>query len=44
MRYQYQTNVFGTLDVTTAVLPYMRKRKSWFCMIDHSHILNVDDT
>ncbi|KAF8552785.1 NAD(P)-binding protein [Imleria badia] len=28
MRYQYQTNVFGTLDVTTAVLPYMRKQKS----------------
>ncbi|KAJ7750384.1 hypothetical protein DFH07DRAFT_941847 [Mycena maculata] len=25
---QYQTNVFGTLDVTTAVLPYMRAKKS----------------
>ncbi|KAG9311400.1 hypothetical protein JVU11DRAFT_8511 [Chiua virens] len=25
LRHQYQTNVFGTLDVTTAVLPYMRK-------------------
>ena len=28
LRSQYQTNVFGTLDVTTAVLPYMRKRGS----------------
>lgn len=29
VRYQYQTNVFGTLDVTMAVLPYMRKREYW---------------
>ncbi|KIJ62303.1 hypothetical protein HYDPIDRAFT_114801 [Hydnomerulius pinastri MD-312] len=28
MMIQYQTNVFGTLDVTNAVLPYMRKQKS----------------
>ncbi|KAJ7438655.1 hypothetical protein B0H11DRAFT_1829209 [Mycena galericulata] len=28
MRLQYQTNVFGTLDVTTAVLPYMRAERS----------------
>ncbi|KAL4063820.1 hypothetical protein J3A83DRAFT_4361908 [Scleroderma citrinum] len=25
---QYRVNVFGTFDVTTAVLPYMRKQKS----------------
>ncbi|KAK7052230.1 NAD(P)-binding protein [Favolaschia claudopus] len=28
LRLQYDTNVFGTLDVTNAVLPYMRIRKS----------------
>ncbi|KAF9223109.1 NAD(P)-binding protein [Gyrodon lividus] len=28
MKQQYQTNVFGTLDVTNAVLPYMRQQKS----------------
>ncbi|KAF9230336.1 hypothetical protein BU15DRAFT_91135 [Melanogaster broomeanus] len=27
MKQQYQTNVFGTLDVTNAVLPYMRQRE-----------------
>jgi len=28
MRQQYETNVFGTLDVTLAVLPYMREQRS----------------
>ncbi|KAJ7277216.1 hypothetical protein C8J57DRAFT_1308822 [Mycena rebaudengoi] len=28
LRLQYETNVFGTLDVTTAVLPYMRAEQS----------------
>ncbi|KAF9235492.1 hypothetical protein BU15DRAFT_77980 [Melanogaster broomeanus] len=28
MKQQYQTNVFGTLDVTNAVLPYMRQQRS----------------
>ncbi|KAF9235490.1 hypothetical protein BU15DRAFT_89577 [Melanogaster broomeanus] len=27
MKQQYQTNIFGTLDVTNAVLPYMRQQR-----------------
>ncbi|MBC7805682.1 MAG: SDR family NAD(P)-dependent oxidoreductase [Akkermansiaceae bacterium] len=37
LRAQYETNVFGTVAVTRAVLPQMRARKS-------GHILNVSST
>ncbi|KAH7890523.1 hypothetical protein F5I97DRAFT_39389 [Phlebopus sp. FC_14] len=33
MREQFETNVFGTLDVTNAVLPYMRQSKSGVVVI-----------
>ena len=49
---QFQTNVFGVLNVTNAVLPHMRERSSgtviivgsrtgWHAAVPVSHILNV---
>ena len=39
MRTEFETNVFGTVKVTNAVLPHMRQRKSGLIVLLGSRIV-----